>query len=520
MALVRDRVLPAVLCLACACPSSEPPTPTPQSRVESAPEVAQGQPAAPDPDEAALEVIDAQLRTGRTRVGEAVRLHVSAWRASNAPSLSPTVELLGEAPATVERVGEEIIEERDGRVRERVDFLIEPSEAGVVNLAVRVEAPPGEPQQRDLTLVVDKALSASELAKQLATQSGRLERGRALAKQGDYKRAIEAFNLALEQEREDPLVLGEVGWTAFLAGDYSLARRATREALRHQSDPEARGALLYNLGRIAEARAREDEAIAAYRRSLAVRPGSDPVRLRLDKLAADRPAPTCIGPSCPLTPPVDAIRACELVEEEACPLFRQRGACSCDAEELSKLDAIGPWRLLTLKERDAELGLQHVYVLLADAPGETPDEPRYQVFAPLPGSQVRGQLQGGVRGAESIEAGESKLLRVDFEGTISSAPADDPEAEPIKRARGWTLLCAFVAEGRPVCAPPLLSLHEASDGTRFEAPVIVAPDGTISQTIASGTAPSQAALDSEFPGARLQVLTRPTTAASFLAHAG
>jgi tetratricopeptide (TPR) repeat protein len=471
----------------------------------------------------ALDVVDFQLRTGRTRVGEAVRLHVSAWRASQGPGqppgFSPTVELLGPATAaTVERVGEEIVEEQDGRVRERVDFLIEPTEPGQISIAVLATAPLGEPQRHELTLLVTEALPAAALAKQLATQSGRLERGRALAKQGDYKRAIEAFSLALEQQRDDPLVLGEVGWAAFLAGDISLARRATREALRHQTDAAARGALLYNLGRIAETLAREDEAIAAYRRSLVVRPDSAPVRMRLDKLEAGRPGPTCTGPSCPLAPAVDGMRACELVEEEGCPLFGQRGACSCDAEALAKLDAIGPWRLLTLTERDDEAGLHHVYFLLADGepePDSVKDEPRYHVFAPLPGSQVRGRLRGGVRAAELLEVGETKLLRIDFEGVVERS-----EAPTTEQARAWTLLCAFVAERRPVCAAPLLTRYAAPSGVQFEAPVIIGDDGSVTQKIESGTAPNRAELDSEFPGARMQVMTRPISLTSMLAHAG
>jgi hypothetical protein len=495
---VRRRVLPALLCLF-ACSARE--APQPRTRVRAAPEIPQEQPPAVVEDPAAvLELVDVELRTGRIRVGEAVRLHISAWRASEGPGLSPTLELVG--PAKIERVGEEIIEERDGRVRERVDFAIEPLEPGEVAITALVATPTGE-QRHELTVIIAEALPEAELAKLLATRAGQLERGRALAKQGDYPRAIEVFNLALEQQRDDPLVLGELGWAAFLAGDQSLARRATREALRHQTVPEARGALLYNLGRIAEALGREDEAVAAYRRSLSVRPDSEPVRLRLRKLEAGRPAPSCAAPSCPLTPPVDAIRACELIEEEGCPLFRQRGACSCDAEKLGKLDAIGPWRLLTLSERDEQAGVHQVYVLLADAASS--GELQHHVFAPLPGSQL--QLRGGVRAAERIEAGELELLRIDFDGTVEQG------LEQAGVALGWTLLCAVAADQRPVCAAPLLSRHEG-----FVAPIAIDKDGSVSQTIESGTAPSRGELDRAFPNAGMHVLTRKTPIATLLAR--
>lgn len=496
--------------LVCLVACSGPEATKPQTRAHSAPVVPQGRPVAVDPA-STTEVVDVQLRTQRTRVGEAVRLHVSAWRASDGLGFSPSVEVVG--PAAVERVGDEILEEQDGRVRERVDFLIEPTDAGEVTLTVLATGP--NEGRHELTLAVDPALSSAELSKQLASQGGRLERGRALAKQGDYRRAIEVFNLALEQRRDDPVTLGELGWVAFLAGDQTLARRATREALRHQTDDQARGALLYNLGRIAEAIGREDEAIAAYRRSLEVRPDSPPVRARLDELESGRPAPTCAAPSCPLAPPIDAFRACELIEEEGCPLFRERSACSCDAEALAKLESIGAWRLLTLTERD-DAGINHVYFLLADADAEQPGgELRHRVFRPLPGSHFHGELRGGVRAAELVDAGDRTLLRVDFEGTVdrSSLPGvADPEPDGL--TRGWTLLCAITGEG-PVCAAPLLTGYRAPGEAPFAAPVVITR-GSVRQTIASGTAPSRGELDLEFPGAGMQVLSRPTPIADLL----
>ncbi|HLT37722.1 MAG TPA: tetratricopeptide repeat protein [Enhygromyxa sp.] len=504
------RILPATLVCVCACSARE--APPPQTHARSAPVVQQGRPAPAD-ESAAFDVVDAQLRTGRTRVGEAVRLHVSAWRASTGPGFSPRVEVVG--PATVERVGDEIIEEQDGRVRERVDFLIEPSAPGLVDLSVLTTAAASEPQRDELTLLIEEPLPAAELAKLLGSHAGRLERGRALAKQGDYRRAIEAFNLALEDRRDDPVVLGEVGWVAFLAGDQTLARRATREALRHQTDDPARGALLYNLGRIAEALGREDEALAAYRRSLEVRPDSPPVRARLARLEAGRPAPTCAAPSCPLTPPIDAIRTCELVEEEGCPLFRERSACSCDALALSKLDAIGPWRLLTLTERQ-DAGINHVYFLLAEVVDQADGESSYQVFAPLPGSHFHGELRGGVRAAERVEAGELELLRVDFEGAVDRSSLPEVGEPDDGLARGWTLLCT-ITDGGPVCAAPLLSRHQSVGELPFSAPVVIA-NGSVRQTIESGTAPSRGELDLEFPGAGMRVLTRPTLAAELLKH--
>lgn len=57
----------------------------------------------------------------------------------------------------------------------------------------------------------------------------------------------------------------------------------------------SRGALLYNLGRIAEAQGADHQALAHYRGSLAARPDNATVKRRLAKLeratAASKPPP-------------------------------------------------------------------------------------------------------------------------------------------------------------------------------------------------------------------------------------
>ena len=75
-------------------------------------------------------------------------------------------------------------------------------------------------------------------------------------------------------------------WTHFEAGRLSHARAACERGLRASPTPATRGALLYNLGRIAEARGRTSDARARYRGSLEVRPGNTTVQARLDSLGA------------------------------------------------------------------------------------------------------------------------------------------------------------------------------------------------------------------------------------------
>jgi tetratricopeptide (TPR) repeat protein len=471
-----------------------------------APEVAQGRPT-PEPKlpEVAELELEAKLRAEQTRMGEAVRVHVSLWRPSHAGGGALTPTLSVEGPAKVEEVGREILDERGELLRERFDFRVEPTGVGAATLRVGI---PGRPEHRELKLEIAAALSEAELRGLLRTHFGRLERGRALARQGDYRQAITVFRKALEQRPHDATLLGELGWAAFLAGQYNLGRRATREALRLESDAAARGALLYNLGRIAEALQREDEALAAYRRSLEVRPRSKIVTDRLAKLEAGRPPRrSCAGHGCPLSDPVTALRACELIEEEGCPLFESPGHCRC---QLDELDELGPWRLLTLVDPGAEQGVGHVYFLLLQRPESASgsEEPRYQVFPPLLASRELGEFRGGIAGASRPEGVGMELLRIDFAGQLAepspSAP-DAPDPGPAAlRERAWTLLCA-ATDGQAACAAPLLRVYEPSVGAAFEAPVVI-EGGRVRQEPRSGEAPDPTELALDFPGKGMRVL--------------
>ena len=79
------------------------------------------------------------------------------------------------------------------------------------------------------------------------------------------------------------------GWRAYKKHDLDRAEQLTRQALIEVSDYEARGAALYNLGRVLEDRNDKAGAIAAYRESLGVRRNAT-VRARLATLDAAPPA--------------------------------------------------------------------------------------------------------------------------------------------------------------------------------------------------------------------------------------
>ncbi|MCB9731840.1 MAG: tetratricopeptide repeat protein [Deltaproteobacteria bacterium] len=86
------------------------------------------------------------------------------------------------------------------------------------------------------------------------------------------KRAASLLRAAYDRAPDTPGVRGELGWALFGAGDLPAARAMSEEALAHAASAKARGAILYNLGRIDEAEAKRDDAIAHYRASLAARP--------------------------------------------------------------------------------------------------------------------------------------------------------------------------------------------------------------------------------------------------------
>src|SRR2546430_967860 len=61
--------------------------------------------------------------------------------------------------------------------------------------------------------------------------------------------AVTLFQAALEERPHEPTALSELGWAAFLAGDFNLAESATLESLAYAgADTDTRGKSLYNLG--------------------------------------------------------------------------------------------------------------------------------------------------------------------------------------------------------------------------------------------------------------------------------
>ncbi len=99
-----------------------------------------------------------------------------------------------------------------------------------------------------------------------------LAKGRQLANHKKYAAAVAVFEAALKDAPDDPTLASEAGFAAYLAKDYAKAETLTRKSLAGQGTPSIRGASLYNLGLIREARGDKQGAIEAYKQSLAARP--------------------------------------------------------------------------------------------------------------------------------------------------------------------------------------------------------------------------------------------------------
>lgn len=155
-----------------------------------------------------------------------------------------------------------------------------------------------------------------------------LQRGRLESRRGHATEAIAAFRESVEA-RPSPTALCELGWALFRGDRVDEARepleRAAEWFLHRPSPSEAErrveAACLYNLGRVHQAQGRDDEAAAAYRRSLRLRSNAA-VRQHLEALgaaASDEPERSCPPEPClgPISGGVDAVAARALARARA-----------------------------------------------------------------------------------------------------------------------------------------------------------------------------------------------------------
>jgi len=153
-----------------------------------------------------------------------------------------------------------------------------------------------------------------------------LAEGRRLAQAGDHAGAIERYERALAIAPGDATLLGELGWALFRANRLDDAFEATRDALERAETEQQEGSILYNLGRIAEARGRANEALELYRRSIAARP-NEVVRARIVALGGEAPGAGEVPVEAWVTSPVvegEPVATLEAVCDALAPGWRER----------------------------------------------------------------------------------------------------------------------------------------------------------------------------------------------------
>jgi hypothetical protein len=182
------------------------------------------------------------------------------------------------------------------------------------------------------TAVADNQPTPLSAADQKVYTAG-LQSGRAAQQTKSWSAAIAAFTAALKVAPDDATLLGELGWTQYLAKDLVSAEASTRKALAGESAPSIRGATLYNLGLIEEAKHDGSAAVAAYRESLQVRPNGI-VRRALAKL--DPNAAAAFDPFKPVAMegPFPSVAAYCATTPKQIP--DEGFDCSCDQDDTSK----------------------------------------------------------------------------------------------------------------------------------------------------------------------------------------
>ncbi len=174
-------------------------------------------------------------------------------------------------------------------------------------LVADAAAPAGKPESKKPS--ARPASKARKLSKAERKQFNQhLRDGRALQKQKAWAEATATLELAIALRPSSDRALSELSWAAFKAGKLDRAAEAAEDASAFAIDPRVKAAALYNLGRVEEARKQPAAAIAAYRRSLRLRPNKI-VKKQLLALGGEVPKLVSI-PSCASFQPMKELCDC------------------------------------------------------------------------------------------------------------------------------------------------------------------------------------------------------------------
>jgi tetratricopeptide (TPR) repeat protein len=218
-----------------------------------------------------------------------------------------------------------------------------------------------------------------------------LEEGRKKARAKDFSAALAAFDQALALTPDDARVLSEIGWAALNTGALDRADKANRRALALTKQPVLRAQILYNQGRVAEAKKDNEAARKAYAASLALRDNAE-VKKRLEGVGgAPEPALPCAAGAAD----VEALCKCLLALTDG-PMVPDGMKTVCEAE---KTPALATPRLSVLQYGAEMLG-ERVHLLVAH------DDARIRPVAELGRDYEPGAF--GVHNEAKVLGGEVK----------------------------------------------------------------------------------------------------------------
>ncbi len=320
--------------------------------------------------------------------------------------------------------------------------------------------------------------------------------GRRLHHARDFNGALAAFTRALDVMPTDARTLSEQGWAAFFAGRLDDADAALQqaEASTDADDTRLLASILYNRGRLAEARDDQAAAIAAYQRSLRLRPHSTTY-----KHLTAIPGGTRYG----FGPAVGRLqgpypRLGELCDEErtlcaAAGESEPTEAFQCltdaakglypEAVEVSHGRALlAPWRGLRFVETRPSMFAAHYHAALRTDEG----------WFVLPDVAVLSRGTPGttesvtrlVARAESlfVGAGSQVVLEVETRWVLEDAAGTELESETHR----VELLCGVGPSGIPSCTGALPRAQQArrrdageAERTRWEVERTALPEGMI-----------------------------------------
>ncbi len=282
------------------------------------------------------------------------------------------------------------------------------------------------------TASASAAVNARAVSKALA-------RGRELAAAGKWAEAAAAFEQVVAGDPAHAVGQSELGWARLQTGELDAAETATKRGLELTSDPKLRASLLYNQGRISEARGDLAAAKLSYQGSLALRP-NESVSKRLESLGGEKPGPApAPPPALPCKRAFATVKAaCDCLVGELGALGLEGTAARCEA---AAIDSPGQSRPLELVRISAEGASVH-YVLV-DVAGRL-----------WPSAAIKGGVK--IKKVLSPRSGDA---------TVASVMFDRSDEKGLRRTTSEVLCVLAGREGAPACPLEIvLAVSELSDG--------------------------------------------------------